>query len=82
MDQEYSTGGDKSVLHSITTDFPYGAYLVLTDGKAESDGFAINIKNILLAIEPYHLTIETYLTIIIIIKNMIWEHLLELQRAK
>lgn len=39
--QEYSTGSDRSVLHSTTTDFPYGAYLVLTDGEAASDGVAI-----------------------------------------
>lgn len=43
--QEYSTGGDISVLHSTTTDFPYGAYLVLTDEvKAASDGLAIGRK--------------------------------------
>lgn len=40
--QENSTGGGKFVLHSITTDFPYGEYSVFTEEMAASDGVALN----------------------------------------
>lgn len=43
LTQEYSVGdgGDRFTAHSTVTDFPYGAYLVFTDGAPASDGIAV-----------------------------------------